>query len=143
MTSFASLLSKKLFLLPLKKSYQLFLLTLNSQKLLLEKLCDLRDAIPSNWSLCFLLLPCHLHDTMPCQWSSSDLPQVLQIWESLFYSQVIFTLLSFLLVSRPPWGRQFNLKLAGLHIDLRNIAPAQLFVWITTLHKKGYSGRFI
>ena len=26
-------------------------------------------------------------------------------------------------------------KLAGLHADLRNIAPAQLFVWITTIHK--------
>ena len=143
MTSFALLVSKKLFLLPLKKSYELFLLNLNSQKLLLEKLRDFRDAIPRHWSLCFLLLPCYLHDTMPCQWPSSDLLQVVRIWERLFYSQVVFTLLSFQLVSRPPWGQQFNLKLAGLHIDLRNIAPAQLFVWITTIHKKGYSGRFI
>ena len=143
MTSFALLVSKKLFLLPLKKSYELFLLNLNSQKLLLEKLRDFRDAIPRHWSLCFLLLPCYLHDTMPCQWPSSDLLQVVRIWERLFYSQVVFTLLSFRLVSRPPWGQQFNLKLAGLHIDLRNIAPAQLFVWITTIHKKGYSGRFI
>ena len=143
MTSFALLVSKKLFLLPLKKSYELFLLNLNSQKLLLEKLRDFRDAIPRHWSLCFLLLPCYLHDTMPCQWPSSDLLQVVRIWERLFYSQVVFTLLSFRLVSRPPWGQQFNLKLAGLHIDLQNIAPAQLFVWITTIHKKGYSGRFI
>ena len=27
-------------------------------------------------------------------------------------------------------------KLAGLHADLRNIAPVQLFVWITTIHKR-------
>ena len=26
-------------------------------------------------------------------------------------------------------------KLAGLHADLRSIAPAQLFVWITAIHK--------
>ena len=32
-------------------------------------------------------------------------------------------------------------RLAWLHADLRNIAPVQLFVWITTIHKKGYSGR--
>ena len=54
----------------------------------------------------FLLSPCYLQDTMPCQWSSSDvLPQVLRIWESVFYSQAFFTLHSFLLVSRPSWGR--------------------------------------
>ena len=40
------------------------------------------------------------------------LPQVLLIWESVFYSQVFFTLHSFLLVSRTPWGRQFNLKVS-------------------------------
>ena len=27
-------------------------------------------------------------------------------------------------------------KLAGLHADLENIAPAQLFIWITTTHKE-------
>ena len=28
-------------------------------------------------------------------------------------------------------------KLAGLHADLRNIVPAQLFFWITKIHKRG------
>ena len=57
----------------------------------------------------FLLPPYHLQDTMPCQWLSSE-PWVLRIWESIFYSQEFFTLHSFLLVLRLPWGRQFKLK---------------------------------
>ena len=64
---------------------------------------DLRDAMPRHWSLCFLLSPCYLQDAMPCEWSSSDLPRVLRIWESIFYSQVFFTLQSFLLALRLPW----------------------------------------
>ena len=40
------------------------------------------------------------------------LPRVLQIWERVFYSQAFFTLNSFLLVSRPPRGPQFNLKVS-------------------------------
>ena len=66
----------------------------------------------THWSLCFLLSPCYLQETMPCQWSSSNLPRVLRIWESVFYSQEFFTLHSFLLVSRTPWGWQFNLKVS-------------------------------
>ena len=58
----------------------------------------------------FLLPPCYLQVVMPCQWSSSDLSQVLRIWESVFHSHAFFTLHSFLLVLRLPWGRQFNLK---------------------------------
>ena len=34
-----------------------------------------------------------------------------------------------------PGSRQFISRLAGLHADLRNIAPAQLFVRITAIHK--------
>ena len=96
------------------------------QKLLSEKLRDLRDAMPRHWSLCFLVSPCYLQDAMPCQWSSSDLPRVLRIWESVFYSQAFFTLHSFLLVLR----------------FLRNIAPARLFAWFTAIHKKFICGRF-
>ena len=77
-----------------------------------EKIRDLRDTMPRHWPLCFLLSPCYLQDTMQCQWSSSDLPRVLRIWESVFYSRAFFTLHSFLLVSRHPWGRQFNLKVS-------------------------------
>ena len=29
-----------------------------------------------------------------------------------------------------------TLKLVGLHADIRNIVPARLFVWITTIHKR-------
>ena len=43
---------------------------------------------------------------------------------------------------RLPWGRQFNLKLTGLHADPQNIVPARLFVWITTIQKRFICGRF-
>ena len=62
----------------------------------------LRDAMPCHWSLCFLVSPCYLQDPMPYQWSSGDLSWVLQIWESVFYSQAFFTLHTFLLVLRLP-----------------------------------------
>ena len=58
------------------------------------------------------LSPCYLQGTMPCQWSPSDLPRVVRIWEGVFYSQALFTLHSFLLVSRSPRGRQFNLNVS-------------------------------
>ena len=82
------------------------------QNLLSEKLGDLRDAMPRHWSLCFLVSPCNLQEAMPCQWSSSDLPRVLRNWESDFYSQVLFTLYSFLMFSRLCWSRQFHLKVS-------------------------------
>ena len=92
---------------------------------------------PCRWSLCFLVSPCYLQDAMLCQWSPSDLPRVLQIWESIFYSQVFFTLHSFLLFSRLPGTGSSTSKLAGFHADLQNIAAAWLFVWITTIRKRG------
>ena len=109
----------------------------------MKKLCDLQDAMLRHWSLCFLVSTRCLQDTMPCQWSSIDLPRMLRIWLSgIFY----FTLL--------PAGFKASLvagaspsKLARLYAYLWNIAPSQLFVWITTIHKivwwsvlfKGYS----
>ena len=33
-------------------------------------------------------------------------------------------------------------KLAGLHADIRNIAPIQLFVWIITIRKRFICGKF-
>ena len=83
---------------PLRPAVHFFI----GQKLLLEKLCDLWDTMPRHWPLCFLVSPSYLQDTVPCQWSCSDLPQVLQIWERVFYSQVFFNLHSFLLVLRLP-----------------------------------------
>ena len=60
----------------------------------------------------FLLSPRYIQDNMSCQWSSSDLPRVLRIWESVFYSLTFFTLHSFLLVLRLPRGRQLNLNVS-------------------------------
>ena len=74
-----------------------------------NKLKNLSGETPWLTELSFLVSPCYL---MSCQWSSSDLPQVLRIWESVFYYQAFLTLHSFLHVSRLPWGRQFNLKVS-------------------------------
>ena len=93
------LLSQSYFCCPKKTCHR----PPNSQKLLSEELCDLWYVMPHHWSLCFLLSPCYLQDVMPCQWSSSDLPQVLQLWDRVFYSQAFFTLHSSLLVLRLPW----------------------------------------
>ena len=87
----------------LKKFFYKTTSYITNQKLLSEKLYNLPDTMPLLWSLCFLLSPCYLQDAMPCQWSFSDLPPVLQIWDSVFNSQAFFTLHSFLLVLRLPW----------------------------------------
>ena len=79
---------------------------------------------------------------MPCQWSSSDLPWVLRIWESNFYSQPFFPIHSFLLSFKASLGAgSLTLMLARLHTDFQNTDPAHLFVWITVINKKVYSGR--
>ena len=52
---------------------------------------------------------------------------VLQIWESVFYSQVFFTLTPSCFYQGFPGAGSSALKMAGL----RNIDPAYLFVWVT------------
>ena len=96
-------------------------------KLLSEKHCHLRDAIPYHWSLWFMVSPCYLQNAMPCQWSSSHL-ECYGFERAFFYSQVFFTLHS-------PAGFKDSLgagnstsRSAGFHAHLRNIAPAWLFV---------------
>ena len=108
--------------------------TPNCQKLLSEKLRDLRDAMSRHRSLCFLLSPCYLQDTMPCQWSSSDLPQVLRILKQrLLLSDLFYlTLLPAGFKAQP----QFNLKVSRTSHWSSKHSPARLFVWITTIHKR-------
>ena len=98
----------------------IFLLDKNSFS---EKFRDLWHAMPRHWWLCFLVSPWYLQDAMSCQWSSSNLPRVLWIWESVFHSQAGFR------------ADSSTSKLAGLHADHRNIVPG-LFVWITAIHNK-------
>ena len=58
-------------------------------------------------------------------------------FERAIYSQTFFTLHPFPLVSRSPWARQLNLNIRRASCwYFRNIAPARLFVWITTIHNK-------
>ena len=45
-----------------------------------------------------------------CFFTVALLPQVLRIWESVFYSQTFFILHSFLRSSRLPWDWQFSLE---------------------------------
>ena len=76
--------------------------------------------------------PCHVSGQLVI-----FIPRVLQIWESVFYSQGFFPLHSFLLVLRPPWGRQFSLNISRASCwYFRNIVLARLFIWITTIHNK-------
>ena len=143
MTPFTLLLRKKLFLPP-QKTYQLFLLALNSQKIPLGETLWLMGHHAMPEVILFFIIAMLLTGHHAMQWSSSGLPWVLRICENVFYSQAFFTLHSFLLVSRPPCGRQFNLKVSRvLSWYFQNIAPAWLFVWITTIHKEVYCGRSI
>ena len=72
--------------------------------------------MPRYWSLRFLVSPCYLQDAMPWQWSSSDLPRVLRIWESVFY----LTLLTPGFKASLGAGISTS-NLTGLHADLWNI----------------------
>ena len=60
-----------------------------------------------------------------------------------FYSQAFFTLHSFLLVLRPPRGKQFNLKIsrASCWSSLKH-SPSPAICWNHNNPQKGYSGRF-
>ena len=95
-----------------------------------------------HWSLCFLVSPCYLQDAMPCQWSSSDLPRVLRIWESVFYCQAFSTLHSFLLVLRLPWGQQFNLKVSRILCWSLKHSPGSAICLNHSNPQKRYGGRF-
>ena len=140
MTSFTLLLGKKLFS-PLKNLPAIFTNSKQSKTPFGRNSVTYGTPCHARGHFVFLLSPCYVEDTMPHQWSFSDLPWVLRIWESVFYSPAFFTLHSLLLASRPSWGRQFNLNISRVSCwYLRNIAPAWLFVWITTIHKKVYSG---
>ena len=91
----------------------------------------------------FLLSPCYLQDAMPCQWSSSDLTQVLRIWEHFLLSGVFYLTLLPASFKASLGGGSSTSRLAGLPADLWNIAPAWLFVWITTTYKRGIDSRFV
>ena len=58
---------------------------------------------------CFYFHQYYWFDAMPRYWSTSDLPQVLRIWESVFYLQAFFTLHPSCFL-RLPWRHQFNIK---------------------------------
>ena len=102
----------------------------------------LRDAMPCHCSLCFLVSPRYLQDAMLCQWSSSDLFCVLWIWESIFYSQAFFTLHSFLLFSRLPWGWQCNLEVRRASCWSLKHSPGPTICLNHSNPQKRYGSRF-
>ena len=110
------------------------------------------------WSPCFLILPMLLmwHHITQRQTIMSSLlltgrhtTPLVTWWCTLtatdlrerFLLSDVFYLTLLPAFSRLPWGWQFNLKLAGLHADLRNIVLTQLFAWYTALHKRILHGR--
>ena len=116
------------------------------KKLLLEKLRDLRDTMPRQSSLCFLLFYYH-HVTYRTTCHTSG---HLVIYRECYGFERAFFTLRFFLPCTPSCYFQglsgagsLTLKLPGFHADLRNIFSAQLFVSITTVQKMGYSGRSI
>ena len=115
--------------------------------------------MPCQCSPCFLVLPMLLVWYCTTQWSSGTAPMLLtghcarpvvtwwftasamDLWNHFLLSS-IFYLAVLPAFSRLPQGRQYNLKVSRLHADLQNITPAQLFVWITAIHKRFICSRF-
>ena len=119
--------------------------------------------MPRQWSSCFLVLPMLLtHIThgatprvaMPHQWSPGDLPRVLHIWESMFYSQAFLPWHSFLIFWRLSWGRHFNLKVStdscwsskhspGRTNCLNHNNPQKIYMWLFHLRPRSGQSRNI
>ena len=140
MTSFTLLLSKKLFL-----TLKNFLLVLNSQKLSFGETPWLTGHHATPEATLFFYYH-HVTYRTPCHASGHLViyRECYRFQRAFFTLRRFFTLHSFLLISRHPWGLQFNLKVIRVSCwYFRNIAPAQLFVWITTIYKKVYSGSSI
>ena len=125
-----------------KKLTSYFCLLWTSYKLLSEKLHDLLDAMWCYWSLCFLMSPCYLQDAMlmVMQWSTTSAVDLREHY--LLSGNFYLTSLPAVFKASLGAGSSTS-KLAGLHADLRNIVPVWLFVWITTIHKRGMVAGFI
>ena len=111
------------------------------------------------WSPCFLVLPMLLMWHYITQWSSGTAPVLLMgrytvpvvTWwstatamdlrECFLLPGVFYLALLPAFQGFPGPGSSIS-KLAGLHADLRKIAPPHLIVWITTIHKIFICGRF-
>ena len=110
-------------------------------KLLSEKHCHLRDAIPYHWSLWFLVSPCYLQNAMPCQWSSSHL-ECYGFERVFFYSQVFFTLHSPAGFKDSLGSRQFNLKISRASCSSSKHSPGLTICLNYSNPQKSYAGRF-
>ena len=68
--------------------------------------------------------------------STHPLLLVLRIWEGVFYSHTFSTFYSFLLLSRLPWGWQFNLKGSRALCWSLKHSHGPIIGWITTIHER-------
>ena len=96
---------------------------MRQKKLLLEKLRDLRDFMPRHWSPCYLKTPCHASGHLVIYRECYTDVKERFLLSGIFY----FTLLSVVFKASLGAGSSAS-KLEGLHVDLRNISPARLFV---------------
>ena len=107
----------------------------------------------------FLVLPMLLVWHYTTQWSTGEAPVLLMghyvtpvvTWWStasatdlreLFLLSSFFKLILFAAFQGLPGASSSISRLAGLHADLWNLVPAQLFAWITAIHKRFICGRF-
>ena len=110
---------------------------LNKKLLFGEALCYLEDPTLRHWSPCFSVLPKLLVWHYTTQRSghqvqhqcATDLRE--HFWLSGIFYSAIFPVFFF---QGFPGASNSTAKLAGFHTDLRNIAPAQLFVWRVLCH---------
>ena len=112
-----------------KHNIILFLLAINSQKFALGETPWLKDALPCWRSLCFLIITIAMLLTGPHAMPVDHLVHLVIYRKCYRFERPFFTLRCFFT------GSQQLTLLAGLHADLRNIAPARLFVWIITIQK--------
>ena len=70
------------------------------------------------------------------------LPQVLRIWENVFYSQAFLPYFPFWFYQGFPGASSSALKVAGLFTEVWNTDPAHLFLWIIQYLAKGITCRF-
>ena len=125
-----------------------------------ETLCYLRDTMPRQCHVVFLVLPMLLVWYYITQWSSGTAPVLLKgryatpvvTWwstssatdlrEHFLLSGVFYFALLPAFFKASLGASSSTTTLGALHADLQNITPAQLLVWIPAIHKRFICGRF-
>ena len=94
----------------------------------MQHLCDLRDTIQHHWS--------------PATSNPPFYRECCGFGRAFFTLRRYFTLHSFLLVLRPPWGRQFNLNVSRASCWSSKHSPSPTICLNHSNPQKFYTGRF-